>query len=509
LSPAEGVPEDEGCVGGRRGARRRRDRSLQVLGPAVETGVSLRCAEVEQQFRLLVRRRRLGECSAQEERFGLAGAALSRRARRLDEPRCDPGIARRLGDEQMLRDELARAGLLVEQPGRAPVRLRALRARKLGVDAAADDGVNKCQRQLRLDDVRVRQELGCLGGLRRVELRESCSANEIALLEHGQRARQASGVLRQPAETEMDRATDGAGADSLRVTCGVRGRDDSAFAQCPEELAEEERGASRRIRAGTDEGGIRAFSERCFHELGDGGSRQRTQADDPGERSGGHRREQLGVGARLARTRSDDERDVQLLEARQQEGEIAQRGRVRPVRVVDDETNRTRGGQVGAQPVQAVDDRERRIDSGAVQLGASRRPGKRQQPGRDAGSVVQQFCALRLRRFGQGRLEELTNDAKREVALQLGSARAKGTHAVRRRFGAHGIEQRRLSDPGRPFDDHEAPMPRARVGEGRSDPRELLAPLKQRPGTRGHAHTRRAYNRCAAALKTMGIPRCE
>ena len=91
-----------------------------------------------------------------------------------------------------------------------------------------------------------------------------------------------------------------------------------------------------------------------------------SSAEQDGSLGGGigrHRREQLGIGARFARAGRHDERDVQLFEARQQEGQVAQRRSVRPVRIVDDHAERARRSEIRAQPVEAVQDRERGIDA--------------------------------------------------------------------------------------------------------------------------------------------------
>jgi hypothetical protein len=68
--------------------------------------------------------------------------------------------------------------------------------------------------------------------------------------------------------------------------------------------------------------------------------------------------------------------------------------------VVDHQTEWTGRGQVRAQPVEAVDDRERGIDSCRRQdprRGCARKP---EEAGSHAGSGLQQIGSLELRRLG-------------------------------------------------------------------------------------------------------------
>src|SRR5207237_1255695 len=133
------------------------------------------------------------------------------------EPLDDPAIGGGPGGEQMLGDPLGRARLLGEQSGGTPVGSGALHARELRVDTAADDRVDERQWQARVEYPRARQQLGCFGRLRLLEPRESGGVEEVALLENRQRPGQPPCMIRQPAESEVDRPTDRPTADSLDV----------------------------------------------------------------------------------------------------------------------------------------------------------------------------------------------------------------------------------------------------------------------------------------------------
>ncbi len=274
----------------------------------------------------------------------------------------------------------------------------------------------------------------------------------------------------------------------------LRGRSDPSFAQRVHEYPHEERRPSRCAQAGIDEDRIRSPTEPRLQELGNGGSRQRRETD---HFSGGirrHRRKQLGIGACLARAGRQDERGVQLFEAREQEGQVTQGRGVCPVGVVDDQTEWTDGGQIRAQPVEAVENRERGIDARRRRAVRSGCAWKSEQPGRHSGRGLQQIGTLELRCLGQRRLEELTHHSESEIALELRPPRPKHAHSRVCCRGPRRGKQRGLTNPSRPFDHQERAPSRASLGQRRLDPRQLLIPLEQRFGGRGHFHVPQAYS---------------
>ena len=127
-------------------------------------------------------------------------------------------------------------------------------------------------------------------------------------------------------------------------------------------------------------------------------------------------------------------------------GEEAQRGDVGPVRVVDQQDQRSPGREVRGQPVEAVQHRGLRL--------GRRGPEHRLSERRGAAEVE------------LGGLEQLTHDPEREVALELAGASAE--HETRRERARVG-EQRGLADPRRPVDQQ------ARAGrrDGPLDRRQL------------------------------------
>ena len=210
------------------------------------------------------------------------------------------------------------------------------------------------------------------------------------------------------------------------------------------------------------------------------GSAQRGEPDQIGARIPRQRREQLGLGSGLLRPSREHERNIQLLQAREQEGQVAKRWGVGPMGVVNDQADGTGRREVGAQPVEAVEDGERDIQAERRRVVGSRGGAWQIEDGRRrAGGRVQQLAPLELGCVRQRRLEELADDAERELALELGSPRAQHPHPARGRRVPHRSEHRRLPDPGRPFQHHEPATPGARLVQGGIDVRELVDPFEK------------------------------
>ena len=156
--------------------------------------------------------------------------------------------------------------------------------------------------------------------------------------------------------------------------------------------------------------------------------------------------------------------------------------------VVDDQAERLGGGEIRAQPVEPVQDCERGIDARFTQVIGGRSSRKREQTSGNTGGASQELGTLGLRGIGKSRLEELTDDSEREIALELGPARAEHAHSARQRRSPRGRDQCRLADPGRPLDYDECAAPGASFGQRRFDPQQFLAPLEQRSRGRDSTH---------------------
>ena len=230
---------------------------------------------------------------------------------------------------------------------------------------------------------------------------------------------------------------------------------------------------------------VKAASGACprpaSHERRDRLGRQRRRLQQRRRRLGGERRQHVARGAVVLGPGRDDERDGQLLQPRLEEHEEAQGGRVGPVGVVDREHERAARGEVGAQPVQAVEDGEGGVRAPAAPvLGRCRRRAREPEPLRgQAGGPGQQVGALVRRGDHQRRLEELAHDAVAELLLELGAAGAQDAHAGALGARPEHVQQRGLAHAGRALDDHQAPLALPRRRQGRVQAGELVLALEQ------------------------------
>ena len=458
--PRERVAEHERGGRTRLGVGRGQERGLEVRLPVREAGAGVGDPELEQQRGAPARRRRLGQRAAQVRGGDLGRAAAGRRAGGLVEPVDDPRVAGGVAQEEVLGDPL-RAAARIQEPGGVPVPARTVGSGELAVDPGADDRVREGERSAGRQDLRRRELIRGDGRLVDVEPGERRRVREAGGLEDRERARQPR--RRAPAGGR-------AGAAPSARPRAPRSRRSTATAAAVgrtpasrsggDELPHEERRAAGEVRARRDEARLRGRAEPVLDHQADAGAAQASRADRLGERVARERAQRVRVGRRLG-AHGDEQGDGKLLQARQQEREVAERGAVRPVRVVDGEAERPERREVGAEPVEPVQDRERRVDPrrGGVRV----RTGQPEHARGDARRAAEQLRALAGRRLGERRLEELPRDPERELTLELGPARAQHAHPLAGRERARGREERRLPDPRRALDDDQRAAAGARV----------------------------------------------
>ena len=107
-------------------------------------------------------------------------------------------------------------------------------------------------------------------------------------------------------------------------------------------------------------------------------------------------------------------------------------------------------GEIGAQPVEAVQLRKRGVFVGAGCGALAAHAGKQRRG--ELGCAGEEAGALGVTRAGEGGLEKLAHDPVRERALELAAARRKHAHPARLPHGARLGEQARLADPGSALD---------------------------------------------------------
>ena len=174
------------------------------------------------------------------------------------------------------------------------------------------------------------------------------------------------------------------------------------------------------------------------------------------------------------------------------------------MRVVDAEHHELVGGEVRAQPVEAVQDGERRVGRRRRRLALLQRAGQAEHAGGQPRRALQQVVALGGRRLVEHRLEELAHDAEGEVALELGAAGAQDARRAVLRGAPGGGEHGRLADARRPLDDHAAARSRARRRDRRVDAAELSLALEEEvdPVKRRGCHAESSHG----AAKESNLP---
>ena len=220
-------------------------------------------------------------------------------------------------------------------------------------------------------------------------------------------------------------------------------------------------------------------------QVADGGQRTARQAAAPGPR--GRRAARRAAARRPRRPRAGgyDHGDRQLLEPRHEEREEPQRRCVRPVRVVDREDQRRAVGQRRAQPVEAVQDPERGVQRLARGAGlVALRPRQPEPPaGRSGRPLI--HIAPRGGRRRERRLEQLAGDPKREVTLELRTARRE-----------HGQSAPRGPPP--------APPRAARTCRSRPGPRSRSA-SRGRPPPGSNAASTRSNSASRSSTRTGAV----
>ena len=352
------------------------ERLLQVDLARGLAGGGLGHPELEQEPGTLDGRRRLGQSATQEDRRGLGRPAPRRGARGVHEAPRDRVIAGRLGGQQMLGCVLLPRRLAVHQLGRAAVRQRALGDRELLVDARAHERMDEGQRPVGLEDPRRHQRVRRFGRLGEVELGQGGRARQLGALEHRHRAGEARRGRGQATQAQLDPAARRARADRLDARRRPRVGAHALRADGLDQLADEERRAAGGAVARGREGRVGRHAEALLHHPAHGGEAQRRGLDDLGARVGDQRGQQMRLLALGLGAGGDQQGDLQLLQAGEQIGKEAQRRGVGPVRVVDAEHDQLVRGEVRAQPVEAVQDGERRVGRRRRRLALLQRAGQ-------------------------------------------------------------------------------------------------------------------------------------
>ena len=217
-------------------------------------------------------------------------------------------------------------------------------------------------------------------------------------------------------------------------------------------------------------------SQPSAHELGDGGLAQLARMHRNRHGIVGDLGEQPGVGRLLGRARGRRDEYLQAFQPALEVRDETQRRLVTPVQVVDQQQQRSVGGDVRRDPEQAVEDAEGDVGRGVAVIGRLEHPRRRLrgagQPPRPVGGIDQEG------------IEQLPHDAERQLALEV--APTGGEHAetgALGRFTSRG-EQPALPDPGRSLDQRQAGPALERALNQVLENTELAVALEQLVGRR-------------------------
>ena len=230
--------------------------------------LGLRRAELEQQLRLVLGRRRLGKRSLEEDSRAPGRACPGCGPRSRDDVLHDPRLAPRLAREQVLGYGVVRSGPRRKQPRRLVMNLCSLDPRHVCVQTTAKDRVCERERLSATEDPSRHQLCvrRCAVGL--IESGESSGRGQIALLKHRQRLCETTGVRRQLAQLQAHRTTADAHADSLDV-CGRLGRRRyPLLPQVVDNAAHEKRCPTGRIHDRVQEHGIGQLAKTSLEQVG-------------------------------------------------------------------------------------------------------------------------------------------------------------------------------------------------------------------------------------------------
>ena len=306
----------------------------------------------------------------------------------------------------------------------------------------------------------VRVELGQRGGDLKLD----------AVAEHGESAREPLGG---PAGL-LDAHLHAAGEPRRRTILERRGHlgrwPGLPRGQLAQHLRHRERVAAGRSVAGGDELGSGIHVEASLGELADGLGAERPELEERcGRGEPGEWPARVLVEERPPR---HDQRDRHLVDPVRHVVEAAERVEIGPLRVVDEEHERSFLGELGQEPVDAVQRRER-----PLALLGRRQPERRR---RERRRPTQQPPTARRRPAQDRPLEELADDPEAEVGLEL---RAPGPEHAEPACLGHApgrADQGRLAGPDAALDQRQAAVTLLGRVQRERDPLQLIAAFEQR-----------------------------
>jgi hypothetical protein len=301
----------------------------------------------------------------------------------------------------------------------------------VGLDRRARERMREAQGQLVAQHAGSDERLGGAGGSPAVQAGERRGVGAPAVVEDRDRARERLGVRPEAADARQDHGGD-AGRHERRDASRARGiRMDPLLTARPQQLDDQPWVAGGDAVAGGREGDRGGRSEAALHELPAGRLAERRKP----QRRRGLVDPLAVVGRKLVLAGRADEQEAVAVEPSGDVAEGGGGGRVGPLDVVDQHDDRLMIREPPEQPVEPVRDGGGGFRDG---VGARRDEGTDRRGGSGEERVAPRGVEVEPRP-----LDELSDDAERQLALELGRSREED--AARRPAGRQLAQQRRLA----------------------------------------------------------------
>ena len=469
--------QDAPGLEGRAGAVARRRELLDRLGQAAERlggpGHRLRAPELQEHVGALVPRRRLLPRPFEQLDRTLRRAGRERPRRGRSQHGRDPVAAAVAGQQQVAGHDLGSRVVVHERTRGREVGLRALACGERLVHRRLEHRLRERQPLVGREQPDGREGVEQLGGTLALQPGQNRRMAELgSRAEHGRRLEQRGGA-------GVDRACaphDG-GGHRLRgrpanpLDRGRRRRDPGGC-QLARELAHEPGHAAGRLVHGRAERGIRIREEGGPEPGGRAALAERRHPVAPRGRMRQHLLQEVGGHAHHGRSEAEHQDDGQRLETAHEVEEELEGGRVGHVHVVDREHERSVGGQVRGEPIEAVHERSRG-------LGLTCRRPRVEQRQRGARRPLDETLALGAAGGGHARLEQLQRDTQLELPLELPPLGGQQLVPALAREQGRSLEDGALPAAVGALQGHNRPVPGVQPVQGARHQGERVPPLEE------------------------------
>ena len=236
-----------------------------------------------------------------------------------------------------------------------------LRSDGLG-HGGAQDRVGEVELAARRQDRRGQQRVGDLRRLRKLEPGERAHVAKWRVrAEDAERLQERLRSRGEVGDLSREDTRDAVGSEGRDAGGRLVGRLAAVGRDRGDERAHEQRVAARRLVTRAAEAIARRLAERRPHQLRGRSGAERGRADRIARRQRHELTDELGLRGSVAAAQRDEHEHADARETCAKVSEIAQRGAVGPVAIVDRQQQRRPSGNVRGQPVQPVQRRMRHV----------------------------------------------------------------------------------------------------------------------------------------------------